>query len=123
MQGEVHTVEGVKAQRARAKGSFRKKAGRFFVGGVLRTPKAQRQLKFVFLIAVMMLAYIAYGYRTQILNRRYNRLNNQVKELRTRSLYFNEMRMKASRQSEILKALEEYGIELQESVVPPKVVE
>ena len=103
--------------------NLRRFARGFMSGNLLRMPAVQRQLKYALVIAFFMLLYIANGYYTQKLNRRYTRLNNEVKELRTRSLSLNEMRMTASRQSEIMKALREYGIELEESVVPPTLVE
>ena len=92
-------------------------------GSVLRQPGFVRQLPYVFFILLLMLLYIGNGYYTQKLNRRYTQLNNQVKELRTKSLSINEMRMTATRQSEIMKRLQEAGIDLKESVTPPKVVE
>ena len=92
-------------------------------GSFLRMPQVQRKLKYALVVAVFMLAYIAFGYHTQLLNRRYSRLNNEVQELRTKSLSLNEMRMTATRQSEIIRALREHGIELEESVVPPQIVE
>lgn len=95
----------------------------FMSGNLLRMPEVQRQLKYALVIALFMLLYIANGYYIQKLNRQYSRLNNEVKELRTKSLSLSEMRMTATRQSEIMRALREQGIELEESVVPPKVVE
>jgi hypothetical protein len=95
----------------------------FLSGSLLRRPEVQRSLKYALVVAGLMLLYIANGYYTQNLNRRYTRLNNQVKELRTRSLSLNERRMTATRQSEIIRALRERGIELDESIVPPIVVE
>lgn len=92
-------------------------------GNLLRFPEVQRQLKYALIVAVFMLAYIALGYYTQQLNRRYSRLADEVKELNTKSLSLSEMRMTATRQSEIIRALREHGIALEESVVPPQVVE
>ena len=103
--------------------NFRRFARGFMSGNLLRMPEVQRQLKYALIVALFMLLYIANGYYTQKLNRRYSRLNNEVKELRTKSLSLSEMRMTATRQSEIMRALREYGVELEESVVPPKVVE
>lgn len=128
MEKEMYTQDQVpgsedSGRRVRPKPRMRRAAQRFAMGGLLRRPEVQRQLTSVFIVVLFMLAYIAYGYHTQQLNRRYTRLNSEVRELRTRSLYLNERRMTATRQSEILKALKEHGIELQESVVPPQVVE
>ncbi|MDR0954609.1 MAG: ABC transporter permease, partial [Rikenellaceae bacterium] len=67
--------------------------------------------------------YIANGYYSYTLNNRYDRLNSEVKQLRTRSLSLSELRMTATRQSEIIRALREQGIEMRESVTPPLRVE
>ena len=104
-------------------GNFRRISRSFLSGGVLRRPGTLRYLKYALIVAVLMLAYIAHGYFTQNLHRKYTRLNHEVKELRTRSLSFTERRMTATRQSEILKALRERGAELDESLIPPTVVE
>jgi hypothetical protein len=102
---------------------FRRNVRGFLSGGLLRRPDVLRRLPYVFITLLLMLFLIASGYRTQRINRRYIQLSNEVKELRTKSLSINEMRMTATRQSEIIKRLQEAGIELQESVVPPQVVE
>jgi hypothetical protein len=105
------------------KRDFRRFTRGFLSGGVLRRPEAPRYLKYALIVAVFMLLYIAHGYYTQNLNRQYTRLNHRVKELRTRSLSFTERRMTATRQSEIIRALREHGVELEESLTPPTVVE
>ena len=104
-------------------GRFRRNVRTFLSGGLLRRPDVLKKLPYVFFVLLLMLLYIANGYYTQKLNRRYTQLNNEVKELRTKSLSINEMRMTATRQSEIIQRLKEAGIDLQESVVPPQVVE
>lgn len=102
---------------------FRRFMRGFMSGNLLRLPEVQHKLPYAFFIAFLMLLYIANGYYTQKLNRRYSRLNSEVKELRTKSLSLTEMRMTATRQSEVIRALQEREINLTESVVPPKVVE
>lgn len=95
----------------------------FVSGNVLSQPEVKRLMPYALFLAFLMLLYIGNGYRMQRLQRRYSKLNSEVKELRTKSLSINEMRMTATRRSEIIKALQERGIELEESVVPPKVIE
>mgnify|MGYP006068725209 FL=1 len=92
-------------------------------GGILRQPEVRRNLPYGLFVAFLMFLYIANGYHTQKLHRRYARLNAEVKELRTRSVSMTERRMTATRQSEIIRTLKERNIPLQESLVPPKVVE
>ncbi|MDR2937013.1 MAG: hypothetical protein LBU80_06725 [Rikenellaceae bacterium] len=92
-------------------------------GDILRRPGVRRQLPYAFFVAFLMMLYIANGYRNQHLQRRFSRLQAEVKELRTQSLSVNERRMTATRQSEVMRLLRERGIMLEESIVPPKVVE
>ena len=77
---------------------------------------------YVLFIAVLMFLYIANGYHIQKLHRRHDRISEQIKELRSRSLTLTSIRMTATRQSEI-KELEARGIPLQESLTPPKIID
>ena len=52
-----------------------------------------------------------------------DRISEQIKELRSRSLTLSSIRMTATRQSEIIKELEARGIPLQESLTPPKIID
>lgn len=117
----MHTGRSSRAKRP--PGRLRRNVRGLMSGGLLRRPDVLRKLPYVFFVLLLMLLYIANGYYTQQLNRRYTRLGDEVKELRTHSLSINEMRMTATRQSEIIRRLEAAGIELRESVVPPRVVE
>ena len=78
---------------------------------------------YVLFIAVLMFLYIANGYHIQKLHRRHDRISEQIKELRSRSLTLSSIRMTATRQSEIIKELEARGIPLQESLTPPKIID
>ena len=75
------------------------------------------------LYAVLMFLYIANGYHIQKLHRRHDRISEQIKELRSRSLTLSSIRMTATRESEIIKELEARGIPLQESLTPPKIID
>ena len=75
------------------------------------------------MLALLMFLYIANGFHIQKLHRRHDRLTEQVKELRARSLTVSSLRMISTRQSEIIRELELRGIPLEESLSPPKVIE
>ena len=53
----------------------------------------------------------------------HERLTARVKELRAQSLTISSQRMIATRQSEIIRELEERGIPLDELVSPPKIID
>ena len=88
-----------------------------------RVPRCVVCIPYVLFIAVLMFLYIANGYHIQKLHRRHDRISEQIKELRSRSLTLSSIRMTATRQSEIIKELEARGIPLQESLTPPKIID
>ncbi len=92
-------------------------------GNLFRIPEVRRNLPYAFFIALLMFLYITIGYYTQKIHRKYDRLSKEVNELRIRSLSLNEKRMTSSRQSAVIQTLKVNGVDLQESVSPPKVVE
>ena len=92
-------------------------------GNILTRAEVRRMYPYVLFIAVLMFLYIANGYHIQKLHRRHDRISEQIKELRSRSLTLSSIRMTATRQSEIMKELEARGIPLQESLTPPKIID
>ena len=85
--------------------------------------EVRRQYPYVLFMALLMFLYIANGFHIQKLPRGRDRLTEQVKELRARSLTVSSLRMISTRQSEIIRELELRGIPLEESLSPPKVIE
>lgn len=98
-------------------------AAQVLSGNILTRAEVRRQYPYIFFMAFLMLLYIANGYHIQKLHRRHDKLTAQIKELRSRSLTLSSIRMTATRQSEILKELQERGIPLHESLVPPQVID
>ncbi len=103
--------------------NIRRYAGGVISGSILRRPEVRSRMPYVIFIAFLMLLYIANSYHTQRLHRHSITLAREVAELRARSLSFTERRMTATRQSVVIRELRERGIELTESVVPPKKLE
>ena len=85
--------------------------------------EVQKHYPYVLFMAVLMFLYIANGFHTQKLHRQHERLTARVKELRAQSLTISSQRMIATRQSEIIRELEERGIPLDELVSPPKIID
>lgn len=102
---------------------IRNVAGGVISGNILQRPEVRKRLPYVIFIAFLMMLYIANSFHTQKLHRRYINLNREVTELRTKSLSYNQQRMIATRQSAVIQELRRRGVELQESVVPPKRLE
>ncbi len=97
--------------------------GQVLSGNILTRAEVRRRYPYIFFMALLMLLYIANGYHIQKLHRRHDKLTAQLKELRSRALTLSSIRMTATRQSEIVKELQERGIPLHESLVPPQVID
>ncbi len=97
--------------------------GQVLSGNILTRAEVRRRYPYIFFMALLMLLYIANGYHIQKLHRRHDKLTAQLKELRSRSLTLSSIRMTATRQSEIVKELQERGIPLHESLIPPQVID
>ena len=102
---------------------FERNLAQVLSGSILTRVEVRRMYPYVLFIVVLMFLYIANGYHIQKLHRRHARLTEQVKELRSRSLTISSIRMTQTRQSEIIKQLEERGIPLEESLIPPKIID
>ena len=102
---------------------FERNLAQVLSGSILTRVEVRRMYPYVLFIVVLMFLYIANGYHIQKLHRRHDRLIEQVKELRSRSLTISSIRMTQTRQSEIIKQLEERGIPLEESLIPPKIID
>lgn len=102
---------------------FERNLAQVLSGSILTRVEVRRMYPYVLFIVVLMFLYIANGYHIQKLHRRHDRLTEQVKELRSRSLTISSIRMTQTRQSEIIKQLEERGIPLEESLTPPKIID
>lgn len=98
-------------------------AGQVLSGNILTRAEVRRQYPYIFFMALLMLLYIANGYHIQKLHRRHDKLTEQIKELRSRSLTLSSIRMTATRQSSIIQELKARNIPLRESLTPPKVIE
>lgn len=98
-------------------------AGQVLSGNILTRAEVRRQYPYIFFMALLMLLYIANGYHIQKLHRRHDKLTEQIKELRSRSLTLSSIRMTATRQSSIIQELNARNIPLHESLTPPKVIE
>ena len=96
--------------------------GSLLSGNILSKTEVRRLYPYMLFLAFLMLLYISNVFRMQQLYRRHEALTKEVKELRAKSLTISAMRMNSTRQSEIIRELEVRGIDLQESLVPPKVI-
>jgi hypothetical protein len=94
---------------------------RGIIDGSLLTRKAvQKQLPFILFIAFIGLLYISNRYHADKLHREITTLKLELGELRAHALFTSSELMKMGRQTEVADVVKKYGLELKESVVPPK---
>lgn len=120
---ENDPVSASDSPRVKGPSWFERNLAQVLSGSILTRVEVRRMYPYVLFIVVLMFLYIANGYHIQKLHRRHDRLTEQVKELRSRSLTISSIRMTQTRQSEIIKQLEERGIPLEESLTPPKIID
>jgi hypothetical protein len=87
-------------------------------GNFLTSEKVVSYLPFIFFLTFIAMVYIGNGYQAENTIRDINRISNELKELRSEYITTKSELMFRSKQSEVAKSLEMYGIK--ESVVPPK---
>lgn len=104
------------------KKSSKKTFTAWFTGNVVANESFIRRIPVLVYICILMLLYMANGFRIQ---RRYNevdQLTSSIKELRTVSFTTAAVRMQNSRQSEVEKRLQEQGLQLIYNTEPPKLI-
>jgi hypothetical protein len=92
----------------------------WLTGSVLAKASARKQIPFVIFLAFLAAAYIANRYHAERLMRNTMLLEQELDELRAESITTASELMFSSRQSQVLKLVEENNLGLKESRVPPK---
>lgn len=93
------------------------------IDGTLLTRKSViRQLPFMLFLSLLAVLYIANRYNAMRITRQVNELQIEIRELRARSITIAAELMNMSRQSQVARMVQEKGLELKESVTPPKVL-
>lgn len=89
-------------------------------GSFLSKETTLKNLPFIFFLSFLAICYIANGYYADDQVRKVNRLNNEIKELRTQYIVVKDSLVIKSKQTEIAKVLAKQQTGIKESVVPPK---
>jgi hypothetical protein len=106
-----------KPTRPGKKGVLAKGLSSVFSGTFLSSDKTLRHLPFILFLSLIAVFYIGNGYYADDKIRMANRINNELKELRSEYISTKSELMFASKQSEVAKSAEPLG--LKEPVVPP----
>jgi len=91
-----------------------------FNGNILTREDVLKHLPFVLFLTVLALVYIANGYMAESNIRSINRLENELKELRSEDITIKSDLMYQSKQSQVAKILAEKEMGLKESTTPPQ---
>ena len=89
-------------------------------GSLLSRDKVIKQLPFILFLAALAFTYIANRYHAEKVVRENSNLQNEVKELRARSISTSAELMHLSKQSEVIKLVKEKDLGLVVSRTPPK---
>ncbi|MDX2443728.1 MAG: FtsL-like putative cell division protein [Bacteroidales bacterium] len=89
-------------------------------GSVLTTNLVTKQLPFLVFITFLAIVYIGNRYNAEKVVRQTVFLQKRIKELKAESVSISAILMDISKQSEVSKLVGERGLDLIESVEPPK---
>lgn len=98
------------------------KVSDFLTGNILTRESIARQFPFMMFLVLLAVIYISNHYRYDRLMRREQALRQEVKNLRAESVTTAATLMQISRQSEVVKLVNQKNLELEESTTPPKVI-
>ena len=107
-------------QPPKPKGKKGVKVKDFLSGNILTHENISAQLPYVLFLVFLAVIYIANHYRYDRLMRNDQKVKTELKNLRAESITTAAELMFISKQSEVAKLVEEKGLELKESTVPPK---
>lgn len=92
-------------------------------GEVFNSDKLIKHMPYGAFVVVLGLVYIAIGYAAEDMVREINRHKSELKEMRSEYITIKSDLMYATKQSELVKILQQKGFELEESLEPPKKIE
>lgn len=91
-----------------------------FNGNILNRESVTTQIPYILFLAFIAIFYIANRYRFEKMVRQSQLIQIEVKNLRAESITTAAQLMNISKQSQVVKMVEEKGLGLKESVTPPK---
>jgi hypothetical protein len=89
-------------------------------GAILTRTTVLRQLPFILFLVFMAIVYISNRYHAEKITRKTIELQEELNELRAQYTSTASELMFLSRQSQVLRLVEENNLGLKESMVPPK---
>jgi len=115
MSKQVEFIEEVEPKVAR-KGTFRS----FIDGTVFANQLIIKQVPYILLLTFLALIYIGNRYHAEKIVRESTRLKKEIQELRAESISTSAELMYKSTKTQVLKAIKDKNLGLEEPVVPPR---
>lgn len=92
----------------------------FLSGNILLQESIKKHLWYILFIVLLSVIYINNKYKTESILIEIIKLQDEVKELRDRSVSYASELMSMSRESEVIKLTEEKNVDLKELKLPPQ---
>ena len=89
-------------------------------GTLLTRKKVIKQMPFLFYLVFLGMIYISNRYHAETMRKKIEDLREVTNELRSEAIFVSSELMKLSRQTEVAEEVDKKGLELKESVKPPK---
>ena len=110
-------------ESAPARPKTKKRIASIISGSILSDNELRKFYPYLIGFALLLLLYIANIFGLQRLYRTQQRLDAEIKELRTRSVELSATRMQHTQRSSIVRQAREQGLNLKESTTPVKIIE
>lgn len=120
---EESATEESAPQTKKGKKSKKSLPGKIITGEIFEENKVRSHYPFALYCCVLIVAYIAYVFHYQHLQRTEIGVKIELQEERSRAMVFSSMRMNVSRHSNIISEIENRGLNLIESSTPPKIID
>ncbi len=115
MAGQIEFIEDTEPKTSAKKGTFRS----FIDGTVLANQLIIKQLPYILYLTFLAVIYIGNRYHAEKIVRETTRLKKEIQELRAESISTSAELMYKSTKTQVLKAIREKNLGLEEAVVPP----
>lgn len=110
-------------QQRQPKSKAARTARDIVTGDILESSRLRGKYPIVIFCIILVFLYIGHNFNFQRLQRLEIQQKMELNNERSRSMVFSSMRLNASRHSRIIEEIKDRGLQLEESMVPPKKVE
>ncbi|HAN18757.1 MAG: hypothetical protein A2X13_07140 [Bacteroidetes bacterium GWC2_33_15] len=112
----IEFIEEKKDKKEHRKGSVKD----ILDGSILTNDWVVRQLPYIVFLVILAFIYIGNRYHAEKIVRTNITMQKEINDLRAEAITTSAELMFISKQSEVIKRIKKNGLDLEESVVPPK---